>query len=278
MLARASWVALLCVGCWGASRVQEADVPAETPPLVVTYLANEGVLLARGDQSVVIDAFIEKPYGPYAALSAATRAKLLAGEAPFDGLDLALTSHAHPDHVQPLFARATLEANAKLALASVPQVTSAVVEGLADDHELRARVAGFWPEDQKWLARIDAGFPVSAFRLPHAGNRPTVQNLGQTVDVGGVRVLHVGDGELSAENLIPFDLPEREIDVALVPYWWLLDARGATLVRDAIAPRVLIAIHVPPKEAQEIAATLAESAPGAIVFDVELESVEVAPR
>ena len=69
-------------------------------PLELTFLANEGFLIRSGETKVLIDAFVEKPVSVYAALPPEVRERMLACEAPFDGIDLALATHAHPDHFQ----------------------------------------------------------------------------------------------------------------------------------------------------------------------------------
>ena len=46
------------------------------------------------------------------------------------------------------------------------------------------------------------------------------------IEVGGRRVLHVGDAEQDPEIFASLDLPSRDLDVALVPYWYLRTKSG----------------------------------------------------
>ncbi|MEM7309228.1 MAG: MBL fold metallo-hydrolase [Planctomycetota bacterium] len=262
---------------------QEAE-PKSAPerderPLAITYLANEGVLLARGETKVLIDACLQTPYSIYAALPEEVHADLAAGRKPFDGLDLALASHVHRDHVQPASARAVLAGNPALALASSPQVIAAVGEELVDDDPLRERLVELLPEPGKWRSYARGPVRLECFLLPHSGVRhASVQNLAHLVDVGGLRVLHLGDAEASRSHLVPMGLKEREVDVACVPYWWLLSDSGKELIEAEIAPRVTVAVHVPPGELEQVRTTLRRNAPEVVVFGEPLQTRLVAPE
>src|SRR5512136_2900700 len=78
-------------------------------PLVLEYIANAGVLVSSGDLKVLIDAVFDKPNPEYRAPAAGVLEKILAGQAPFDGLDAVLVTHNHPDHFDPTLAARFLE-------------------------------------------------------------------------------------------------------------------------------------------------------------------------
>ncbi len=56
---------------------------APSAPLVLTYLANEGVLLSVGDEKVLIDALFDKPHPDYRAPSPEVLDGLIEGHAAF---------------------------------------------------------------------------------------------------------------------------------------------------------------------------------------------------
>ena len=276
---------LLALGAWQGTAPLELAGPPNTGDSAsdarLTYLANEGVLLAAGEWKVVVDAFVTQPYSIYAALPPELFARFMDGEDPFEGVDLALVSHAHPDHVQVAPAREVMRAHGDLRVTSAPQVAELVLNGLDADDPLRERLGVFLPEPGAWhevLTLGEGAVRVTAFRIPHAGNRPSMQNLAHLVELGGVRFLHLGDGDARAEHLEPFALKERKVDVALVPYWWLLDAAGRELLAKYVAPRTIVALHVPPSEVDAVRDRLGRELPDAVVFGAPGESRGVAAQ
>lgn len=82
-------------------------------PLVLNYVANEGVLVSSGDAKVLIDSLFDKPNKEYRAPSSAVLEQIIRGEAPYDGVDLLLVTHNHADHFDPVLAARYLETSAK---------------------------------------------------------------------------------------------------------------------------------------------------------------------
>ena len=64
----------------------------------VMYLANEGVMVSRGDTRILFDPLFNESFGQYQLVPDTMRAAILAGEAPFDGIDAVFISHYHDDH------------------------------------------------------------------------------------------------------------------------------------------------------------------------------------
>ena len=244
-------------------------VPALADPptaLEITYLANEGFLLRSGNDAVLIDAFVAEPYSKYAAVAPDAFARMVAGEPPFAGIDVALVSHPHRDHYQPEAARRFLERHPETLLISSPQV----VDALGGASELRRTV---WPEVGKVESIAHGGVRVDLFRLPHGGDDVwKIHNLGHVIHVGGYKILHVGDADGAERHYEAFKLAAQDIDVALVPYWFFGDAEGRQLVERHLVGRHTVAVHVPPKEVGSLTARLAKEMPNVVVFSKSLES------
>lgn len=270
-----SFLSLLALGSL-SSRARE---PLE---LELVYLANEGFLVRSGETSLVLDAFVIEPYGGYAALPPELWKRMLAGEPPFAGLDLALTSHVHRDHFQAAAAAEFLRARPEVAFLSSDQVVEDLLETLGESQpgagspaeedlarDLARGLEAFLPQPGQRLTEERRGVTLELVRLPHAGGarNAAVQNLGHILVVGGVRLLHVGDAELGTQDLDQYDLETRAIDVALVPYWWLGDAESLARVRALTGAKHLVAMHVPPREVAEVAAHLAALDPSVLLFD-----------
>jgi L-ascorbate metabolism protein UlaG (beta-lactamase superfamily) len=199
--------------------------PVSGPGLELTYLGNEGVRLRVGAQEVAIDAlhraFPRPPH--YEHLPPPQLEQLETARGPFGRLRVHLTTHVHADHFHGVSVARFLAAN-RDAVAVVPREAPAEVCPGTGDCAVRGqlRVAEA-PERELTVG----GVHVTTLALPHAkGARTEVDNVGYLVTLDGVRVLHVGDAHLAPELFAPFRLPARRIDVALVPYWYLLEEEG----------------------------------------------------
>jgi len=255
---------------------------ARVPPrpaveLELVYLANEGFLARAGEHELLIDAFVFEPYSGYAAVPAELRAAMLAGKPPFDGVELALTSHFHLDHFQAAAAAEFLRAHPETKFLSSPQVVDGLLAELGEDTALE-RIDALLPEARQAAETREKETRVELIRLPHTGGTRTasVQNLGHVLELGGARLLHVGDADALDPAVEGYDLGERALDVALVPYWWLGDAQGVARARELTGAKHLVAVHVPPAELADVKARLAALDPTILLFERAGESRKLA--
>ncbi len=205
--------------------------------LRVTWLANEGVLLESSGSAVLIDAFVPEPYSIYTALPAETAAAMLAAEAPFGQVDIALASHRHRDHYQPEFAAKFLAAHPETRFWSSPQVLAGLESPGADS---------VFPGPGETISRRHANIEVDFLNLSHGSGRfSAIQNLGHVVRIGGFTVLHIGDAAMVPANFDPYGLVPAQIDVALVPYWYCSSKSGQKLISTHLAAGLQIAVHLP---------------------------------
>lgn len=103
-----------------------------------------------------------------------------------------------------------------------------------------------------------------------------MQHVGYAIHVGPWTVLHVGDAEMSERNFKTFALPRERIDVALLPFWFLLAPEGQILVKRCIEPRRTIAIHVPNASTAELADAsekIKAAFPSSTIFSEPMEHV-----
>ncbi|MEE8169436.1 MAG: hypothetical protein V3T70_02700, partial [Phycisphaerae bacterium] len=56
------------------------------------------------------------------------------------------------------------------------------------------------------------------------------------------------------------------VDVACIPYWILTSSKGGPYVKQRLAPKRVVAIHVPPAEAESVTQQVRAAFPNAIVF------------
>lgn len=87
-------------------------------------------------------------------------------------------------------------------------------------------------------------------------------------------MLHVGDADPAADNFTVLkSLPT--VDLALLPFWYLADGPNRRFVAESIRPRWIVAMHIPPRDAQKIAAALRAANVGAEVAVVSGSRLEI---
>lgn len=252
---------LLGLGVWHAPR-------RATVELELMYLCNEGFLVRAGEHELLIDAFVSQPYAGYTAVPHELRSAMLTGKPPFDGVELALTSHFHADHFQPKSAAEFLLAHPETKFISSPQVVEALQSKL-EEEAAAGRVTALLPEAQQKVEASEKETRVELLRLPHSGGDITasVQNLGHLIEIGGARILHLGDADSYDAAVDHYDLEQRQIDVALVPFWCLQDADKVALAKKFLGAKHIVAVHVPADQIADIKAELAAIDPSILLFE-----------
>ena len=235
-----------------------AGAPGAEGRLTITALANAGVMLSDGRSAVLIDALFRDGVQGYARLDQEERARLEKALPPYDAVRLVLVTHWHADHFDAGAVGAHLAKNRRARAVLAGQVAATLTD--------RTRIEVLTPEHGR-ISRAEVnGFPVSVVRLAHnpSRNLPN-EHVGQAVRISGRLVLHVGDADPKTENFRAAE-PLAPVDVAIVPYWYLLSETGRGIVRDQLRAREVIAVHVEPEKADRIEADVAKAWPGAKVF------------
>jgi L-ascorbate metabolism protein UlaG (beta-lactamase superfamily) len=225
------------------------------------YVANAGVLVTVEGRRFLIDAPIRDGIAPYATSPADERARLEGATAPYDAVDAILITHWHEDHFSPEAVAAHLTRNARAVLVSSPEVVTRV-RAVASDLSVQ-RLRGILPAPGQAEAVTVGSVTVRVLRIRHNPTRRLPeQHVGFLIGEGAP-VLHVGDADPAADNFVLLrSLPK--VDVALLPFWYVLDAASRRFVADSIGPRQIVGIHLPPADAASVARTLGEA--GVSVF------------
>ena len=260
----------LVAAAWQSAAPSEPAAPA--PGVEITYLANAGFFLRAGAQGVLIDACVREPVEAYAALPGPVHGQLTNARAPFDCAMLVLVSHAHPDHVQPRVLEKLLTNNARARLVTSPEVIAMLAGGALDFASIQDRVEPVETVRGTIATRELDGVRVQFLPLEHSGKgHGHLVNLGHLIELGGLRILHVGDAEPTPAQFTPYELGSKAIDVAIVPYWYFGSAGGAKTLHDEIRARTLIVSHVPPKEWDALDTLLKAQFPDVILFKNAME-------
>lgn len=227
-----------------------AGAAAHDDPARAHYLGNEGVMIVHDKTKILFDAFYANSYGQYALVPDEISAAMMAGTAPYDGIDAIFVSHVHGDHFTAAPAIAYMRAHKSVHLYGSQQVYDAISSaGVSTDDPLRARIHGFDldPEDDAISFEVGA-LKVDVVAIPHAGNRPTIQNFAWRVTLDDeVTAMHLGDADPEPADFMRhkthFDA--KKTDAAFPPYWFIGLERGEMILEDIIGADQVTGIHVP---------------------------------
>jgi L-ascorbate metabolism protein UlaG (beta-lactamase superfamily) len=240
----------------------------------ITYIANEGALISSGDKQVLIDG-LHREYKPdYMYPPPALLEKLEKADKPFDEVDIILVSHVHLDHFHPQSVGLHLKNNPRALLLSSDQVVASVANEFGEYRAISSRVK---PISWRWkekVVRRERGISITFLGLRHANKQfESVQNLGHIIELGGKKLLHIGDADMPVENFERFNLADERIEVAFIPYWYLLYPLGQSIVKEHIKPRHIIAVHISPAESAKVSEQIKRVFPEAIAFTDSLQIV-----
>ncbi|HAS47118.1 MAG TPA: hypothetical protein DCS93_41935 [Microscillaceae bacterium] len=245
--------------------LQEANLnnTSASSTLTITYIANEGVFLQKKDKKVLIDALHEKYRPIYLYPSTKLRLKMEKGLFPFQGVDLVLVSHLHGDHFGASSCARQLKNN--------PQTTLIGSKQIRDSLQKTSLFSAIQPQI-KVATQTEPitihDIPVKILKIAHVNKYRYgwVQNFGYIVNLDGQKVLHIGDAEVSKEIFAPFQLPKENIEVAVLPIWFLVSSKGKQLVTQYIRPRHIIASHISVGDEKNATRRIKQYFPQAIVF------------
>ncbi len=250
--------------------LNESPFPA-TPPagrLEVTYIANSGFMFAAGNTRVLVDALYldgdiwETP-------TKKLQKAMTRGAAPFKNINYFLVSHYHEDHFNATLMSRYLVNNPKTTLITNMQTDSVMKRILKQDPELKR------PDQMKIIdipmfssESFEADqFKVKCLAQRHMGKEDyKVQSLGFLIEMGGKKIIHIGDAGWEEENFAGFKLQDEDIDIAFIHYWFLLDCEGRRIIENYIKPEKIVITHIPYEELRRNYKRIKEYYPDVEVF------------
>jgi L-ascorbate metabolism protein UlaG (beta-lactamase superfamily) len=247
---------------------------SDQPTLSVTYTCNDGFIISSGGKKLLVDALFQETRCGCQS-SAEEAAALEAAQPPFDSVDLILISHGHEDHFAPQIVGAYLQNNAQAELIAMESAVSELQQQFAGFDQVQERVRSVQLEDGQSVQMTVQGIDVEIISAP-----ADVPNLGFLIQIGGLTLFHTGDSGNSPEMVALFQsyhLPDKHIDLAFVPWWYLGDERDHPLVEEGIQAQNYVPMHFAGDDAAWMFEAVPTYYPQAILFREELQTWTFAP-
>ena len=216
------------------------------------YLANAGVMIARGDTKILFDPFFRNDYGQYDLVPQETEARIFAGVAPWDGIDAIFISHYHDDHFDPAVVLGYLQQWPAVRLYAPQQAVARMLAlGEPPGESILDRIHGLTLERDSPAFRIGTDdLQIEAVRIAHGGwpdRHAHVENIVFRVTLDEeTTVMHLGDADAGRAHYAPHETywQERESDLAMVPVWLLLTDKGRYVLDEHVDADHEIGVHV----------------------------------
>lgn len=193
---------------------------ATREPLVMTFVANMGVLISSGDSKVLIDGLFDYPNPRFYRVPApGTLESIMKGEPPFDGVDLVLATHKDRDHFSGALTARYLEAHPEPILVAPADAVEAMQKTAPNWPAIASRVISLDLELRESVKKELAGIPLIVIRTTH-GTTPWPRNHMYLIEVNGWRVFHEGDASGRPDDYRGLGLESAPVDLAIVQYFW----------------------------------------------------------
>ena len=196
-----------------------------------------GVLIKGISNSVLIDGLHKKYKEEYLFPSPELVQHITEDLQP----DILLFTHHHKDHYSSNLVKQFLEKNDGSTVFGPEQVTETL-------KEYEDRTITISTKDYTKQSIHLKDIRITALKVDHAGIKAqTIQNVGYIIYLDNKIILHLGDtGWMEDKNLFSkLKLKEENIDIAILPYWMLLDTKAPEYIANHIDPKIVIANHIP---------------------------------
>jgi L-ascorbate metabolism protein UlaG (beta-lactamase superfamily) len=237
-------------------------------PLKVIYLASEGFLFSCSDKKVIVDALfdinVEEGLPPrlHDHLNSKQLLQLERGSSVFADIDLVLVTHHHDDHFTPCIVNRFLAYN-KNANLVCPHTAESLLKRQTKNYEAygsRVKVVNINKGQTESFKCKDIQIKVlglvhaySEYNRTDIASQPSYPHMAFYIQIQNFKIVHLGDAHVSVANFSPFKwIATQNIDVALVPYWFITKPEGLRIIGEYLNPEHVIVMHHHTGNRQEI--------------------------
>lgn len=251
---------VLFAACGGAADTVQREALPDSE-LNLLFVANEGVLVSTQSNKVLIDALFTRPNPAYAAPPVDMLDQMETGQPPFDGVDVVLVTHNHPDHFEAASAGRFLTQNPRAVLVVPADAAGTLRDSLPQWDSISDRVISIGLDPGESVEQAIGGVTVTAYRTLHSGQRDTPQNLMYLIEMEGRTVFHEGDSDGHPDTFSLFDLSDKQIDLALVHFWFPTNLEAERTLREILRADHVGLFHFPLSLMESAPETLAQVMP-----------------
>lgn len=249
----------------------------------ITHISNAGILFMYDGRKVLIDALFRRDAVP-TEVSLSVLDKIQKGLPPFDGVDVALATHAHGDHFDSYSIGNFLKNIPEAIFISSNEARYYLQMEFSDFDEIQDRVVAVTLEEGETAELTENGIELKILGMRHGGYY-SGRNYGYLFEMGDLKILHMGDSLLTQSEIEVFQLPQEEIDIVFVNWWYLISSEYAETVREGIKAEQIVVMHNDVKTFEDrivdidwILERVETEFPDALVFyEVHEETVEEEP-
>jgi len=243
---------------WSADAAQAHD-PAKHGE--ARFIANEAVMVQQGETKILFDPMPLTGFGTYPDVPQKDIDAMMAGKAPYDGVDAVFISHAHRDHFSAEAMNAYMAKQTGVRLIAPLQAIAMMMADPGWDDSFKKRTAPIKLE----FGDAPASFytddlDISAVRIPHSGwpGRANIENIVYRITLNdAITVAHMGDADIDPAHYKPYAKKHwalKAIDLAMPPYWIYLDPDGREVL-EIMNVSESVGIHVPIKVPADLKAS-----------------------
>lgn len=241
--------------------------------LQIMYLQNDGVLISNGENQILIDAVVNPgSLDGWVQLAAAEQTKILNAQAPYDQIDLILVTHAHGDHYGISAVTTHLSQNPNTKLVAPPQVLS----GFATSSQIININVPKFSRDTVIVNNITVDI-LSLRHFDAFGNDfSAVINYGYLIELDGIKILHLGDVDMTSENFDNFNLANEGIDLVITPTFVQsvhMTITNRDVMLNQINPADIVGTHLLSGSISTITNQVLAIYPNATIFETPFETI-----
>ncbi len=214
----------------------------------ISYVSNAGVLLTFNKKKVLVDGLCNSVVPIFKNPPLEIQTQIIRGISPYKNIDLILFTHHHPDHFDPQSTVNFLKHHPNTVVIANQDAISEICRlhsGWANSQLIQANTLMGLNEN---LHEVD-GVKIWAISLLHEGDEyKYVENFAYLIEVGGKKILHVGDAKPISDNYINLNLIEKNIDLLIVPFPYVGLSSARQVIEKYINPQKIAAVHLPYRE------------------------------